>query len=188
MRLLFRFTIILIAFIAILLGTMAWKMTPQQEFLSRGMQWKWHWEYFIPFSNGIQVTRTKDTRQLLLRRVYLEESVAVFLGTTLDNKLEIDILAEDHCTKGDIKWIALSVNHNKRSHRPMECETSGESYLYRYIASNISSIEIGINEFYIREDFNNWPAHELKADQFRQQHSTFFRNQEGHNDERWLRD
>ncbi|GEM74534.1 hypothetical protein [Vibrio sagamiensis] len=188
MRLLIRFTVALTALIAIILGSVAWQAIPQKKFLSREMEWNWHWEYFLPFSNGIQVTRTKDTKQLLLRRVYLEESVVIFLGTTLDNKFEVDVLSKEHCTKGDIKWISVSVNHRKISHRPMECEASEESYLYRYISSNIKSIEVGINEFYLRETFSNWPVHELKSDQFRQQHSRFFKSKDGHNNERWLRD
>ena len=81
-----RILIILIAFIAALAGIVAWKTIPQLHFVEKGMQWNWHWSYFEPFSNGIQTTRTQDTKQLLLRRVYLQDSTVVFVGTTLDNK------------------------------------------------------------------------------------------------------
>ncbi len=86
MRVLIRIVIALFIFIALMLGVVAWKTVPQLNFAEKGMRWDWHWSYFEPFSNGIQATRTQDTKQLLLRRVYLQESTAVFVGTTLDNK------------------------------------------------------------------------------------------------------
>lgn len=77
MRLLIQLILILLLFLAAMVGAVAWKAVPQLQFEQRDMDWQWHWSYFHPFSNGIQQARTQDTKQLLLRRVYLEESLAI---------------------------------------------------------------------------------------------------------------
>lgn len=73
-------------------SAVAWMTLPQIKFSPRGMEWGWHWAHFEPFSNGIQKARTHDTKQLLLRRVYLDDAIVVFVSTTLDNKFEIDVV------------------------------------------------------------------------------------------------
>ncbi|EOA9035595.1 threonine transporter RhtB [Vibrio harveyi] len=188
MHSLVRILIILIAFIAALAGIVAWKTIPQLHFVEKGMQWNWHWSYFEPFSNGIQTTRTQDTKQLLLRRVYLQDSTVVFVGTTLDNKFEIDVVNQASCEPKSSKWVSVSVNGQPMSHVPMVCEKTGETYIYRFIGNKLRTLEFGIDDSFIREDFTLWPISEIKADQFKQQHSTFFNKKDGGEDHQWLRD
>lgn len=188
MRVLIRIVIALFIFIALMLGVVAWKTVPQLNFAEKGMRWDWHWSYFEPFSNGIQATRTQDTKQLLLRRVYLQESTAVFVGTTLDNKFEIDVVNQGLCEPESSKWVSVSVNGQPMSHVPMVCEGSGESYIYRFVGNKLRSLEFGIDDHFIREDFSQWPISEIKADQFKQQHSAFFNKQGEGEEHQWLRD
>ena len=188
MRALIQIAIALLSLIALFLGIIYWKTVPQLNFAERGMGWEWQWSYFEPFSNGIQVTRTQDTRQLLLRRVYLKESVVVFFGTTLDNKFEFDVVNQDNCVPESHKWISVSVNSLPISEASMVCEASGKSYIYRFVANKLSSVEFRIGDDFIREDFSQWPVSEIKTDQFKQQHSAFFNKQTGSNEHQWLRD
>ena len=188
MRVLIRIVIALFIFIALMLGVVAWKTVPQLNFAEKGMRWDWHWSYFEPFSNGIQATRTQDTKQLLLRRVYLQELTAVFVGTTLDNKFEIDVVYQELCEPESSKWVSVSVNGQPMSHAPMMCEGSGESYIYRFVGNKLRSLEFGIDDHFIREDFSQWPISEIKADQFKQQHSAFFNKQGEGEEHQWLRD
>ncbi|CAH1608386.1 MULTISPECIES: hypothetical protein [Vibrio] len=188
MRVLIRLIISFVVFLFAVGAFVAWKTIPQLHFVEKGMEWDWHWEYFLPFSNGIQTTRTQDTKQLLLRRVYLQDATAVFVGTTLDNKFEIDVVNEDACDPESSKWASVSVNGQPMSHVPMLCEASGEGYIYRFVGPKLKSLEFGIDDHFIREDFRLWPISEIKADQFKQQHSTFFNKQGDSQEHQWLRD
>ncbi|MGI9949161.1 threonine transporter RhtB [Vibrio hyugaensis] len=188
MRLLIRLVITFFIFLFAVGTLVAWKTVPQLQFVEKGMEWDWYWEYFLPFSNGIQSTRTQDTKQLLLRRVYLEDATVVFVGTTLDNKFEIDVVNKDACEPKSSKWVSVSVNSQPMSHVPMLCEDSGEGYIYRFVGSKLKSLEFGIDDNFIREDFSQWPIADIKADQFKQQHSAFFNKQGDGQEHQWLRD
>ncbi|MDN3702671.1 threonine transporter RhtB [Vibrio artabrorum] len=189
MKLLIRIFLILTIFTFALGSTALWRGFKQLHFVEKGLDWSWLWEYYLPFSNGLQVTRTQDTKQLLLRRVYLEENIVIFVLTTFDNKLEVDIVNKETCEPKSNKSIFISFNHQPISHSFMTCESSGESYIYRAINKRLKSVEFSFNNHNFREDFTQWPISKLKADQFKQQHSNFFEKQRGASGSyQWLRD
>ncbi|WP_046028815.1 hypothetical protein [Vibrio vulnificus] len=187
MRLLTSVALVSVIFLSGFAPFVALKTVPQLNFASKGMDWQWHWAYFLPFSNGIQQTRTQDTKQLLLRRVYLEDDIAVFVSTTLDNKFEIDVFKAAKCNASSSEWASVSVNGAPMTQVPLKCEPSGDGYLFRHVANKLKSLEFGFEDGFIIESFAQWPINEIKADQFKQQHPTFFKKQ-GVEVELWLRD
>lgn len=137
MRLLTSVALVSVIFLSGFAAFVALKTVPQLNFASKGMDWQWHWAYFLPFSNGIQQTRTQDTKQLLLRRVYLEDDIAVFVSTTLDNKFEIDVFKAVKCNASSSEWASVSVNGAPMTHVPLKCEPSGDGYLFRHVANKL---------------------------------------------------
>ncbi len=188
MRLLIQLILILLLFLAAIVGAVAWKALPQLQFEQRDMDWQWNWSYYHQFSNGIQQARTQDTKQLLLRRVYLEESLAIYVMTTLDNKFEIDVVKEESCKPDSSIWAMVSINNEPASHVPMVCDSSGETYFHRHVRPKLVSLEFGVEKAVINEDFKQWPIDDIKVDQFKQQHSSFFEKQGEKVEHQWLRD
>lgn len=174
--------------IAVLGGVVAWITLPQLAYAPRGIDWHWHWSYFQPFANGIQVTRTQDTKQLVLRRVYLNDALVVYLSTTIDNKFEIDVVKEGACEASAQQWVTAAVNNQSLSHIPMVCEKSGQSSIFRYVTPRPQTLEFGIDETFITEAFVDWPIKDIKVDQFQQQHPEFFKKQGAQVPHQWLRD
>ena len=76
MRNIYRLLILLAVFIVGIGAAVAWHTWPQVQFAQRGMIWSWHWGYFEPFANGIQQTRTQDTKQLLVDFGFSSEEIA----------------------------------------------------------------------------------------------------------------
>lgn len=172
----------------LIIGLMGINTVPQLNYLKRSMDWAWHWAYFEPFSNGIQQTRTRDTQQLLLRRVYMEQSIAVFVMTTLDNKLEVDLVYQNACKVGKNRKLNLWINGEYKENATMSCEVNELSYIYRYVDNKLESLSLELGTIHLEEDFSYWPINELKADQFKQQHSNFFRKNGKNVEHDWLRD
>jgi hypothetical protein len=50
------------------------------------------------------------------------------------------------------------------------------------------SLEFGVEKAVINEDFKQWPIDDIKVDQFKQQHSSFFEKQGEEVEHQWLRD
>ena len=178
MRNIYHLLILLVVFITGVVGAIVWQTWPQVQFAQRDMTWSWHWGYFEPFSNGIQQTRTQDTKQLLLRRVYMNDGIVVFVSTTMDNKFEVDVVKEQSCEPKTTTWASVSVNHQRMRHVPMVCDALGQSYFYRYIGKHLESIEVGVGDSFVTEAFSDWPLSELKSDQFKQKNAKFFKNVE----------
>ncbi|HHF3129922.1 threonine transporter RhtB [Vibrio diabolicus] len=188
MRNIYHLLILLVVFITGVVGAIVWQTWPQVQFAQRGMAWSWHWGYFEPFSNGIQQTRTQDTKQLLLRRVYMNDGIVVFVSTTVDNKFEVDVVKEQSCEPKTTTWASVSVNHQRMRHVPMVCDALGQSYFYRYIGKYLESIEVGVGDSFVTEAFSDWPLSELKSDQFKQKNAKFFQERGEKVEHQWLRD
>ncbi|PMS98797.1 threonine transporter RhtB [Vibrio parahaemolyticus] len=188
MRNLYRLALMLTLFLLGFASAVAWMTLPQIKFSPRGMEWGWHWAHFEPFSNGIQKARTHDTKQFLLRRVYLGDAIVVFVSTTLDNKFEIDVVQEKTCKPNATTWASVSVNRQRMAHVPMVCDSVGQSYFYRYIGKHLDSLEFGVDESFITEDFAHWPIADIKVDQFKQQNAKFFEQRGEKVEHQWLRD
>ncbi|HHX8649275.1 threonine transporter RhtB [Vibrio antiquarius] len=188
MRNIYHLLILLVVFITGVVGAIVWQTWPQVQFVQRGMTWSWHWGYFEPFSNGIQQTRTQDTKQLLLRRVYMNDGIVVFVSTTMDNKFEVDVVKEQSCEPKTTTWASVSVNHQRMRHVPMVCDALGQSYFYRYIGKHLESIEVGVGDSFVTEAFSDWPLSELKSDQFKQKNAKFFQERGEKVEHQWLRD
>ncbi|MFH4614014.1 threonine transporter RhtB [Vibrio diabolicus] len=188
MRNIYHLLILLVVFITGVVGAIVWQTWPQVQFAQRGMTWSWHWGYFEPFSNGIQQTRTQDTKQLLLRRVYMNDGIVVFVSTTMDNKFEVDVVKEQSCEPKTTTWASVSVNHQRMRHVPMVCDALGQSYFYRYIGKHLESIEFGVGDSFVTEAFSDWPLSELKSDQFKQKNAKFFQERGEKVEHQWLRD
>ncbi|MFB1093516.1 threonine transporter RhtB [Vibrio diabolicus] len=188
MRNIYHILILLVVFITGVVGAIVWQTWPQVQFAQRGMTWSWRWGYFEPFSNGIQQTRTQDTKQLLLRRVYMNDGIVVFVSTTMDNKFEVDVVKEQSCEPKTTTWASVSVNHQHMRHVPMVCDALGQSYFYRYIGKHLESIEVGVGDSFVTEAFSDWPLSELKSDQFKQKNAKFFQERGEKVEHQWLRD
>ncbi|MCS0344627.1 threonine transporter RhtB [Vibrio diabolicus] len=188
MRNIYHLLILLVVFITGVVGAIVWQTWPQVQFAQRSMTWSWHWGYFEPFSNGIQQTRTQDTKQLLLRRVYMNDGIVVFVSTTMDNKFEVDVVKEQSCEPKTTTWASVSVNHQRMRHVPMVCDALGQSYFYRYIGKHLESIEVGVGDSFVTEAFSDWPLSELKSDQFKQKNAKFFQERGEKVEHQWLRD
>ncbi|TKF24289.1 threonine transporter RhtB [Vibrio genomosp. F6] len=184
----FKLLIAGVVILLLIIGLVGINTVPQINYLSRNMDWDWHWAYFEPLSNGIQQTRTQDTRQLLLRRVYIEKSISVFVMTTLDNKLELDIVYQNDCRVGEYKNLNLLINGEHKENTAMVCETNGQSFIYRYVDTKLETLSLALDSIHLEEDFAFWPVDELKLDQFKQQHSSFFRKSGESVEHDWLRD
>lgn len=188
MRFLVKVSLMLTIAIFSTLGVILWNTVPQLQFDSRELDWRWDWYYFEPFSNGIQATRTHDTKQLLQRRVYLEDSLAIYVSTTIDNQFELDIVYGKPCKIGAPKKLEILINDKKIDNSSVSCEKSLQSTIVRKVIPTLKTLSIKINGKYIKESFEYWPLSDLRSDQFKQRHSGFFNSFEGSENHRWLRD
>ena len=169
------------------LGVILWNTVPQLQFDSRDLDWRWDWYYFEPFSNGIQATRTHDTKQLLQRRVYLKESLAIYVSTTIHNQYELDIVYRKPCKIDYPEKLEIHVNEQVIDQSGMKCEKSQQSTIVRKVAPILKTLSININGKYINENFDHWPLSDLRSDQFKHIHSRFFNSFEKSENHQWLR-
>jgi hypothetical protein len=188
MRLLVKTSLLLTITIFSTLGVILWNTVPQLQFDSRGLDWRWDWYYFEPFSNGIQATRTNDTKQLLQRRVYLKESLVIYVSTTIDNHYEVDVVYGKPCKIGSPGKIEILINEQGIDESAMNCEQSQQSTIARKVVPKLKNLTIKISDKYIKENFELWPLSELRSDQFKQRHSQFFNSVEKSENHQWLRD
>ncbi|WP_244887161.1 hypothetical protein [Aliivibrio fischeri] len=182
------FSVALILSVCAVLFALWQHSSSQLNYASRDMDWEWSWMYYEPFSNGIQTTRTKDTKQLLFRRVNTSSKLTTVVNITYTNKLEIIVTYEDSCVSGSFFPATLKLNQTPQQQINFQCEKNGRGYLFRRTANQLTSVQIKSDKFELKENFSEWPIDELKKDQFIQQHSNFFKEKGQSDVYEWSRD
>ncbi|MFA0698027.1 hypothetical protein AB4585_25310, partial [Vibrio sp. 10N.222.49.C9] len=70
----------------------------------------WQWLGFPLLDSGVQIARTKDTHQLLLRKLYPLHAMEVSAYTTMDNNMVLQLTIFTSCDN-DVE-AQLAVNHD----------------------------------------------------------------------------
>ncbi|OCH14747.1 MULTISPECIES: hypothetical protein [unclassified Aliivibrio] len=172
----------------LILGLLWQHSSSQLNYLKRDMVWSWSWAYYEPFSNGIQTSRTNDTKQLIFRRVDTINKISTYVDVTYTNTFEIIVIHEQYCQPKAIIPTTVQLNDLPEQSANFVCEDNGKSYLLREVVKHLSTFKLQTLDFNLSEDFSNWPIEELKKDQFIQKHSNFFKDKGDDTVYEWSRD
>lgn len=139
------------------------------KYQSSGYDWEWLGLPFI--GSGVQVARTKDTHQLLLRKLYLPSLMEVSVYTTMDNKLVLQVTLFQDCKAN----LAANLKFNKGEAQSIEltCDEKG-ALRYSKVVRHLNSINLAIDGTISNIDFSEWNLSELQKDQFKQLHPEYF--------------
>lgn len=145
----------------------------------------WQWLGFPLLDSGVQIARTKDTHQLLLRKLYPWQSMEVSVYTTMNNSIVLQLTVFTSCDNDVEARLKLDDENEKVIN--LQCVESNElSYL-----STEHTLEQAIIEFNgssTKIDFTQWNLAELKKDQFKQLHPGYFERLGETPEFQWSRD
>lgn len=148
-----------------------------------GYDWEW---LTLPFvDSGVQITRTRDTHQLLLRKLYPMQSIEVSVYTTMDNKLVLQLTNFSSC-RGDASGH-LKINKSDSQTVTFSCDKQ-EQLRYSRILRHLSRAELEINGKTLVIDFSDWNIADLQKDQFKQLHPEYFKRLGENPEYQWARD
>ncbi|PMM08455.1 hypothetical protein BCT61_01100 [Vibrio breoganii] len=145
----------------------------------------WQWLGFPLLDSGVQIARTKDTHQLLLRKLYPLHSMEVSAYTTMDNNMVLQLTIFTSCDN-DVE-AQLAVNHDIERTITLTCTDSNE---LRYLSTehSLEQANIKLNGRSTKIDFTPWNIAELKKDQFKQLHPAYFERLGESPEFQWSRD
>ncbi|GEA52458.1 hypothetical protein VIN01S_32620 [Vibrio inusitatus NBRC 102082] len=166
---------VLISALASLYGLLIYK--------DRGYDWQWLG--FPLLDSGVQIARTKDTHQLLLRKLYPLHSLEVSAYTTMDNNMVLQLTAFTSCDS-DVE-ARLALNDDIERTITLKCTKSTE-LRYLSIERSLERVTIELNNHVMKIDFAPWNVAELKKDQFKQLHPEYFERLGETTEFQWSRD
>ncbi|GAB7218624.1 hypothetical protein [Vibrio comitans] len=145
----------------------------------------WQWLGFPLLDSGVQITRTKDTHQLLLRKLYPLRSMEVSAYTTMDNSMVLQLTVFTSCDS-DVE-ARLTLNDDKETTIKLQCAGSTE---LRYLSTEhtLEQATIELNGSFTEIDFTPWNIAELQKDQFKQLHPEYFKRLGETTEFKWSRD
>ncbi|MGF1907134.1 MULTISPECIES: hypothetical protein [Aliivibrio] len=180
---------VFILLISIVLPAGLWLHSSSQlNYFPRNIDWSWSWSYYEPLSNGLQVGRTKDTKQLILRRVNRANNTSIYVDTTYTNTFEVVVIHEAVCQPKSRIKATLQIGDLTPETTSLICNDDGTRYLFRQVWRKLSNLYLKSKDFSLSEDFSNWPLGDLKKDQFMQLHPTYFRDKGEADVYEWSRD
>lgn len=137
---------------------------------SNGYDWEWLGLPFI--DSGVQIARTRDTHQLLLRKLYLIDSMEVSVYTTMDNKLVLQLTDLGSCNSD--ASAHLKIDELESVPVTFNCD---EQHQLRYskIVRRLSRAQLNMNGSALEIDFSSWNIADLQKDQFKQLHPEYFK-------------
>lgn len=140
------------------------------KYQSSGYDWEWLGLPFI--GSGVQVARTQDTHQLLLRKLYLPSLMEVSVYTTMDNKLVLQVTRSQDCKT----HLTAKLKLNKGEAEPVELTCNEEGVLrYSKVIRHLNTLDLAIDGATFNIDFSEWNISELQKDQFKQLHPEYFK-------------
>ncbi|MPW37990.1 hypothetical protein [Vibrio sp. B1Z05] len=145
----------------------------------------WQWLGFPLINSGVQIARTSDTHQLLLRKVYLFPSTEVSVYTTMNNKLVLHLARFQTCS--DSKQGQLQLNQKPVQTVTFNCKGSNEM-IFSVVTSHLNSAIIDFDGQKLSIDFAEWNIADIKKDQFKQLHSQYFEQLGQPSEYQWSRD
>lgn len=154
------------------------------NFINKGYDWHWKDNYFM--SHGIQLTRTNDTHQLILRKVDRDSQSSIFLSTTIDNKFDVVFVIKYKC-KNNIDYFGYLENSSKERIQ-FQCNQDDDTLYFRHAWKKLSSFNFSILNRKIIFNKDDFDLSLLKKDQFMQLHPRFFKDKNVDDLYEWRRD
>ncbi|OBT17462.1 hypothetical protein A9264_01495 [Vibrio sp. UCD-FRSSP16_10] len=148
----------------------------------------WQWLGFPIIDSGVQIARTTDTHQLLLRKLYIPQSLEISVYTTMNNKLLLRFSYFDSCHSADEPIVAkLKINQRPADDVTFDCDNTN-IYSYRAVVNHLDKATIYINNSNLTVNFDEWNIAEIQKDQFKQLHSDYFKQLGEPSKYQWSRD
>ncbi|GAD80612.1 hypothetical protein VEZ01S_38_00010 [Vibrio ezurae NBRC 102218] len=153
------------------------------SYQSKGYDWQWLSFPFI--DGGVQVTRTSDTHQLLLRKVYFFHSAEVSVYTTMDNKLVLHLSRFQACSGPNQTQIQL--NQLPPQKVTFSCENNNQ-LSFSTVTTHLNKMIVNFEESELTINFADWNISDIKKDQFKQLHPHYFERLGQPSKYQWSRD
>lgn len=148
----------------------------------------WGWYQYQPLGHGIQIARTSDTHQLILRTVDRRHHISMFVSTTLTNRFDVLFFIEQSCQPDTKYAVALTENGSTKSIVSFLCNEAGDTLSFRHAWKKLPAINLEWKGKSFAFPLDRWDVAVLKKDQFMQLHPEFFRKNGEPYPYEWSRD
>ncbi|CAM3544363.1 hypothetical protein VA7868_03024 [Vibrio aerogenes CECT 7868] len=180
-----KYILSLLMAVVLFAGTFfVWQYEADLHYLNQQMAWKV--THFYPFNSQMQIARTHDTNQLVLRKVDRKNHMAVFVSTTINNRFDILFLIEQACTSGQAYPAIMNTPQSERV--SFQCDPERGVLSFRRVWKKPVSFRMIVNHQIVNFQPSEWDFPLLKKDQFMQLHAGFYQRQNVANVYEWRRD
>lgn len=145
----------------------------------------WQWLGFPLLDSGVQITRTKDTHQLLLRKLYPLRSLEVSVYTTMDNSIVLQVTSYTPCNSDAKARLVLNGKIEKTVN--LTC-TNSKELKHLSVVHTLKQADFEFNGHLTKIDFAQWNVDDLEKDQFKQLHPEYFKRLGETTEFQWSRD
>ncbi|CAM3017234.1 hypothetical protein [Vibrio rarus] len=145
----------------------------------------WEWLGFPLLDSGVQIARTTDTHQLLLRKLYPLKSLEVSVYTTMNNKLLLHISRFEPCE--GVMEGQLQLNNQQSKAIRFHCANK-EEWTFSVVTVHLEKAVVVFDSDLLAINFAEWNLADIQKDQFKQLHSDYYNQIGDPSKYQWSRD
>ncbi len=157
-------------------------------FVNNGLSWLWVNDPMIRYdTTAIQSARAKNSKQLVYRRVYLDQQLAVSLNTTNNHYFSFTFVKSMQCNESTPYQATVTVNDESPNSVNFSC-LSPDAAIFRIAEPKFHQLQVTGKDLHFELKRDEWDFNGLKKDDYMQLHYQFFRKHSSETVYPWDRD